>query len=112
MEVINHTKRTFTAVALILAQSTLGYNQSGKEALELKVLLGQKSTLCNDTHPLAANEVLHISAHEGLALFIDQSFQAGDEVRLTLEIIQQYNKTTLQLEHIEHHATRHTATAR
>lgn len=108
MEATNHTKRTFTAAAIILAQSKLSYNQSGKEVLMLKVLLGQRSMLCRDGHPFTTNEILIISAHKERALSVKQNFQVGEEVLLTVEIIQQHGATSLQLEHIEHYKIRHT----
>ena len=84
MRAIHPPPKTLNAIAIILAQSHLCYNQDGKEHLTLKLLLGQKNTLCQDNHPFTDKEVLHVTAHEGLAVYIDQCCQAADEISITL----------------------------
>ena len=104
MRAITPPPKTLNAIAIILAQSHLCYNQDGKEHLTLKLLLGQKNTLCQDNHPFTSKEVLHVTAHEGLALYIDQHCQPADEISITLPLGAEQEHFTLHAaQKVGHH---------
>ena len=105
MRAIHPPSQTLNAMAIILAQSHLRYNQDGKERLTLKLLLGQKNTLCQDSHPFTNKEVLHVTAHESMAVYIDQCCQPADEILITLSLdVKQKDFTLHAAQKVTHNA--------
>ena len=102
MEVKNtSTKRTLTAIAMIIAKSSLHYNKNGQAQVKIKVVLGQKSALITDNNPFSATEIINATATNLNAFYISKKINPADEVNLTARFLCGQKKPTLKITDIK-----------
>jgi|SRR6056300_1217545 hypothetical protein len=96
----SNTKQILSAVAVILAKSKLDYNKNGKPQVRLKIVLGQKSSIINDTNPFQAKEIINATATDINAIYIDEILHPSDEVSFSAHFLSNSKKPSLKITEI------------
>ena len=92
-----NTKRMLTAVAVIIAKSRLDYNSNGKPQVKLKIVLGQKSALVDDSNPFQAQEIITATLTDINAIYADELLNPADEVNFTAKFLSISKKPNLKI---------------
>ena len=90
------SENTITAVAMVLSKAEL----STEETINLKVFLGQKSSLITDNNKFSLAEIIPMNATGKLAVMISKSITTNDQIKFTAKI-REDNKHSLELLGIE-----------
>ena len=80
------TPPSVEAIAMVLTKGKLAFNAAGEAEVKLQLMLGQKSTLLDDQHPYAVEEVIQAIATNQVAFTAD-SLSSAEQISFSALLV-------------------------